>query len=192
MSISNNNNGPLGSILFISLSASPFLFNRIKTFINYFLKQNSKNPKKLTNALNKSALTPEPEGSKSSTENKPELKGRPMQGVGISNISIFDIPTLRDTFPSADIQNDCGPGYNKIIGGEDFVINDIVRKANSVGVAEAFVRAGPRSLTHFDPTQVRAGIVTCGGLCPGLNNVIRELVHALTHLYGVDKIYGIK
>lgn len=36
------------------------------------------------------------------------------------------------------------------------------------------------------------GIVTCGGLCPGLNNVIRELVHALVHLYDVDKIFGIR
>lgn len=129
---------------------------------------------------------------KSILAEKSELKGRPLPGVAISNISLYDIPTLREFFPSADIQNDCGPGYNKIIGGEDFVINDIVRKANSVGVAEAFVRAGPRSRTHFDPSEVRAGIVTCGGLCPGLNNVIRELVHALVHLYQVDKIYGIK
>jgi 6-phosphofructokinase 1 len=39
---------------------------------------------------------------------------------------------------------------------------------------------------------VTAAIVTCGGLCPGLNNVIRELVHALHHLYSVDSILGIK
>jgi 6-phosphofructokinase 1 len=54
------------------------------------------------------------------------------------------------------------------------------------------VRAGPRSLTHFNPEVVTAAIVTCGGLCPGLNNVIRELVHALIRLYGVKTIYGIK
>ena len=49
-----------------------------------------------------------------------------------------------------------------------------------------------RSMTHFDPKTVCAAVVTCGGLCPGLNNVIRELVHGLEYLYGVEKILGIK
>lgn len=40
--------------------------------------------------------------------------------------------------------------------------------------------------------QVRAAIVTCGGLCPGLNNVIRELVNSLFHLYKVQTVYGIR
>lgn len=121
-----------------------------------------------------------------------EIHGRLLPGVSISAIKLYDILNLRDNFPSADILNNCGPGYNKIISGEDFVVNDIVRKSNSVGEAEAFVRAGPRSFTHFDPAHVRAAIVTCGGLCPGLNNVIRELVHSLKHLYKVNDIYGIK
>jgi 6-phosphofructokinase 1 len=38
-----------------------------------------------------------------------------------------------------------------------------------------FELAGPRSKLFFDPKHTRAGIVTCGGLCPGLNNVIRSL-----------------
>ena len=58
--------------------------------------------------------------------------------------------------------------------------------------AEAFVRAGPREKTHFDPSKVVAAVITCGGLCPGLNNVIRELVHSLHYLYGVKKIIGIR
>jgi len=49
-----------------------------------------------------------------------------------------------------------------------------------------------RSTTHFDPKTVTAAVVTCGGLCPGLNNVIRELVHGLEYLYGVERILGIK
>lgn len=36
-------------------------------------------------------------------------------------------------------------------------------------------RAGPRSKIYFDPQEVRAAIVTCGGLCPGLNDVIRQV-----------------
>lgn len=56
----------------------------------------------------------------------------------------------------------------------------------------AFERAGPRSALFFDPTQVSCGIVTCGGLCPGLNNVIRSLVLTLTYGYGVRRILGFR
>ncbi|MDA0857291.1 MAG: ATP-dependent 6-phosphofructokinase, partial [Proteobacteria bacterium] len=40
----------------------------------------------------------------------------------------------------------------------------------------SFEAAGPRAMTFFDASKVRAAIVTCGGLCPGINNVIRALV----------------
>ena len=36
-------------------------------------------------------------------------------------------------------------------------------------------RAGPREKIYFKPEQVKAAIVTCGGLCPGLNDVIRQV-----------------
>src|ERR1700761_8086944 len=51
---------------------------------------------------------------------------------------------------------------------------------------------GPREYIYFDPAQVRAGIVTCGGLCPGLNNVIRGLVLGLSESYGVTDIVGFR
>ena len=53
-----------------------------------------------------------------------------------------------------------------------------------------FEVAGPREMLYFDAKETRAGIVTCGGLCPGLNNVIRSLVHELNHGYGVREILG--
>jgi 6-phosphofructokinase 1 len=53
-----------------------------------------------------------------------------------------------------------------------------------------FEVAGPRERLFFDPAKTRAGIVTCGGLCPGLNNVIRSLVLQLHHGYGVREILG--
>lgn len=53
-----------------------------------------------------------------------------------------------------------------------------------------FELAGPRQHLFFDPQETRAGIVTCGGLCPGLNNVIRSLVLELHHGYGVREIFG--
>eukprot|EP00894_Picocystis_sp_ML_P001334 jgi/Pico_ML_1/51851/g360.t1 len=46
------------------------------------------------------------------------------------------------------------------------------------------VRSGPRSSIYFDPKKVTAAIVTCGGLCPGLNDVVKNLVLQLTG-YGV-------
>lgn len=53
-------------------------------------------------------------------------------------------------------------------------------------------KAGPRELIYFDPSKVHAAIVTCGGLCPGLNNVIRSTVMTLWHRYGVRRISGIR
>lgn len=44
---------------------------------------------------------------------------------------------------------------------------------------------------YFTPDEVHAAIVTCGGLCPGLNTVIREIVCALYHMYSVTKVLGI-
>jgi 6-phosphofructokinase 1 len=52
--------------------------------------------------------------------------------------------------------------------------------------------AGPREMIFFDPSKTKAGIVTCGGLCPGINDVIRTIVMELYHRYGVKNIVGIK
>ncbi len=55
-----------------------------------------------------------------------------------------------------------------------------------------FEKAGPREKIFFDPSRTRAGIVTCGGLCPGINDVIRGLVMQLYFWYGVKNIYGFR
>ncbi|CAH2065441.1 unnamed protein product, partial [Thlaspi arvense] len=52
-------------------------------------------------------------------------------------------------------------------------------------------RAGPRQKVYFKPADVRACIVTCGGLCPGLNTVIREIVCGLHFMYGVTEVIGV-
>ena len=52
--------------------------------------------------------------------------------------------------------------------------------------------AGPRDKIFFDPSNTKAAIVTCGGLCPGINDVIRSLTMTLFHRYGVKKILGVK
>lgn len=53
-------------------------------------------------------------------------------------------------------------------------------------------KAGPREYIYFNPAHVNAGICTCGGLCPGLNDVIRAVVRCLYYRYGVKKIRGFR
>src|SRR3984885_7440866 len=56
----------------------------------------------------------------------------------------------------------------------------------------AFELAGPRERIYFNPSELRCGIVTCGGLCPGLNDVIRSIVFCLQEKYGVTAVYGFR
>jgi 6-phosphofructokinase 1 len=58
------------------------------------------------------------------------------------------------------------------------------------GELPGFEPAGPRRKIYFDPSKTRAGIVTCGGLCPGLNDVIRGLTLELCLRYKVQRVYG--
>lgn len=53
-------------------------------------------------------------------------------------------------------------------------------------------KAGPKEKIYFDPSKTKVAIVTCGGLCPGLNNVIRGIVMQLESRYGVKRIIGIR
>lgn len=58
------------------------------------------------------------------------------------------------------------------------------------GNPDFFEQAGPREKIYFSPKEVTAGIVTCGGLCPGINDVIRGIVMELYYRYGVSRILG--
>jgi 6-phosphofructokinase 1 len=55
----------------------------------------------------------------------------------------------------------------------------------------SFELSGPRRKIFFDPSKTKCGIVTCGGLCPGINDVIRGIVLELYYVYSVENIYGI-
>ncbi len=73
------------------------------------------------------------------------------------------------------------------------VTSHLIRNPDAPPAEELlFELAGPRARLFFDPKQTRAGIVTCGGLCPGLNNVIRSLFLELHHGYGVKEVLGFR
>lgn len=76
------------------------------------------------------------------------------------------------------------------------LIDDTLGQVMASGVASehlpGFEPAGPRRSLFFDPAKLRVGIVTCGGLCPGINNVIRGIVMELVFHYGVQRIHGFR
>jgi 6-phosphofructokinase 1 len=93
--------------------------------------------------------------------------------------------------------------YNRWVSDDQLVIIDNCRDGqqeppadpSDVSVAttaHAFIGAGPRQFIPWKHGEVRAAIVTCGGLCPGLNNVVQEIFYSLYYNYGVDIVYGIR
>ena len=68
-------------------------------------------------------------------------------------------------------------------------VRDLLDRGHSL---PSFEKAGPRQKLFHDPHHSRAAIVTCGGLCPGINDVIKALVRVLHHDYGVENVYGIR
>uniref|UniRef100_A0A0E0ET91 Phosphofructokinase domain-containing protein n=1 Tax=Oryza meridionalis TaxID=40149 RepID=A0A0E0ET91_9ORYZ len=93
------------------------------------------------------------------------------------------------------------PSPTFFISPTDVVLRDILFDASPASAAgerrrrhvAAYHRAGPRREVAFDSATVRAAIVTCGGLCPGTNTVVRELVVGLSELYGVrGGVFGVR
>jgi 6-phosphofructokinase 1 len=71
-------------------------------------------------------------------------------------------------------------------------LDELERSRPAGGQPPAMECAGPRARLFFDPSRLACGIVTCGGLCPGVNDVIRAIVLSLHHHYGVRSIYGFR
>eukprot|EP00899_Mesostigma_viride_P005604 jgi/Mesvir1/15044/Mv14697-RA.1 len=78
------------------------------------------------------------------------------------------------------------------VGPHDVVASKAVSNIYEPDICIHYVRAGPRETICFDPEDTRVAIVTCGGLCPGLNTVVREVVMCLWTNYGVRHIYGVQ
>jgi 6-phosphofructokinase 1 len=85
----------------------------------------------------------------------------------------------------------------QFIDDDDLVLFDgslhaTLRAVNRGERPPALERAGPRRWLYFDPAWLKCGIVTCGGICPGLNDVIRAVVLSLYYQYDVKEVYGFR
>ncbi|MDA8402579.1 MAG: ATP-dependent 6-phosphofructokinase [Desulfobacteraceae bacterium] len=74
----------------------------------------------------------------------------------------------------------------------DVTASNIIKQINAKKTPPTFELAGPRKKIFFDPSKLKCAVVTCGGLCPGINNVIRAIVLELHYRYRVRNIYGIR
>jgi len=96
------------------------------------------------------------------------------------DITLLGEPTIKS--PKRHFINDSHRLPNIIIKGQPSSAEDEL----------FFELAGPREKLYFDPKSTKVGIVTCGGLCPGLNDVVRSLFLELYHSYGVKEVYGFR
>lgn len=114
---------------------------------------------------------------------------------------IQDLDTSITSLGSANINSplikENGGICQPFIEEDDRVLINIRAKKIETLVASCdphptFELAGPRAKIYFDPSKLRCALVTCGGLCPGLNDIIRSIVLELYYHYGVRNIYGMR
>lgn len=136
--------------------------------------------------------------SRSSAAMGSEKKSEPKIVHGDGGYVLEDVPHLTDyikNLPNYSNPLQDNPAYSVVkqyfVNQDDTVAQKIVvHKGSPRGTH--FRRAGPRQRVYFESDEVIPCIVTCGGLCPGLNTVIREIVCGLAHMYGVTKVLGIE
>ncbi|CAM2064621.1 ATP-dependent 6-phosphofructokinase [Sulfidibacter corallicola] len=109
--------------------------------------------------------------------------------------SDFEIPTLGE----ARVNSEDVPGLKNIAAGRYWVDDDervpyqcVFKRDSELQTDLAFEKAGARHRLFFNPGEVNAGIVTCGGICPGLNDVIRALYMELHYIYHVKSVTGFR
>ncbi|CAM0951366.1 unnamed protein product [Alopecurus aequalis] len=123
---------------------------------------------------------------------------------------IFDLKPRLTTFslkknrtPLGDVDGSSPDMWNGYVNKDDRALLKVIKYASPTSAGAECIdpdcswmehwvhRAGPRKEIYYEPEEVKAAIVTCGGLCPGLNDVIRQIVFTL-EIYGVKNIVGIQ
>jgi 6-phosphofructokinase 1 len=125
-------------------------------------------------------------------------------GANVKKIKPFKIARLGTAVIDSPIQlsNEKGDSMVKFVTDDQFILANVdantfddsgedkgTNKTPTLPVS--YERSGPREKVFFNGNTITAAIVTCGGLCPGMNNVIRSLVMTLTHFYKVKRVIGI-
>ncbi len=113
-----------------------------------------------------------------------------------ANAETYLIPSLGECkIASPVVVNDFTPDSKRLLLKQYLDYSEPAKSRESKDKRDASLSvevAGPREKIFFDPSKTKAAIVTCGGLCPGINDVIRAIVMELYHRYGVRNIIGIK
>jgi 6-phosphofructokinase 1 len=126
----------------------------------------------------------------------PETRGERALPLDGFDLAVRTLGPCRIDSPLAELLYDRRTSHHWVDASDRVLVDDTAAmvRARDVDAAElpGFEAGGPRRKIFFDPSKTRVGIVTCGGLCPGLNNVIRELVMELTRHYGVHRILGFR
>ncbi len=103
------------------------------------------------------------------------------------------VSDLGDREQSSPLRRDARGGMEGTFVTDFMHVSYPAEVDTSVAAAvQLFEKAGPREKIFFDPARTKAAIVTCGGLCPGLNNVIRSVYLQLHFHYGVNAVLGIR
>lgn len=110
-----------------------------------------------------------------------------------------DIATLGDAKIDSPLKHriKSGEPERRFVSDESRIVVDVQlgcsddKNSNQIKTV-SLDQAGPREKIYFDPSKLKCAVCTCGGLCPGLNDIIRSIVLELHHIYNVKSIYGIQ
>ena len=111
------------------------------------------------------------------------------------HFDIENLGTARHTSPLQAIRDEASSGFVTDNGHRvlfDHSLNRVRASMENNEEPITIERSGPRQQIFFDPAKTTCAVVTCGGLCPGINDVIRGLVMTLNYAYGVKTIHGIR
>jgi 6-phosphofructokinase 1 len=99
--------------------------------------------------------------------------------------------------PSPVTRRAQGADSNSFVSDDDRILIDVDLAHTCRTISEgadpaSYELAGPRRTIFFDPSKLKCALVTCGGLCPGLNDIIRSIVLELHYGYGIRNIFGVR
>src|ERR687893_1526532 len=116
--------------------------------------------------------------------------------VGHEDLVVRTLGPCRIDSPLASRLGGRETTQHSVVEEDRILFDDTLSMAGARGVPldqlPSLEPGGPRRQIYFDPAKTRVGVVTCGGLCPGLNNVIRGLVLEAWGHYGVASVTGFR